>query len=128
MGLGKTVQSIALMLAHPQKEKGKPKTTLVVCPLALLHQWQEEVDSKADDLSVCVCKFHCLSSPCCANSADIKLRGADHGPKRKDIAPKLSKYRVVVTTYDGQFDCARAVEQRTDFSDLRPNSCLVRVG
>ncbi|KAH9823048.1 SNF2 family N-terminal domain-containing protein [Melampsora americana] len=77
MGFGKTVQSIALIKAHPQPIKGEPKTTLVVCPLALKDQWVEEIQQKSD-LSV------------------IQY----HGPKRANIAHKLYKYRVVVTTYD----------------------------
>ncbi|MBW0473038.1 hypothetical protein O181_012753 [Austropuccinia psidii MF-1] len=77
MGFGKTVQSIALISAHKQTEKGAPKTTLVVCPLALKDQWVDEVTQKSD-LSVILY----------------------HGPKRNQIAHKLHKYRVVVTTYD----------------------------
>ncbi|KAG0140768.1 hypothetical protein CROQUDRAFT_664734 [Cronartium quercuum f. sp. fusiforme G11] len=77
MGFGKTVQSIALMSAHPQPTKGQPKTTLVVCPLALKDQWVDEIGQKSD-LSVILY----------------------HGPKRANIAHKLHKYRVVVTTYD----------------------------
>ncbi|KAA1111497.1 hypothetical protein PGT21_001816 [Puccinia graminis f. sp. tritici] len=77
MGFGKTVQSIALISAHKQTEKGAPKTTLVVCPLALKDQWVDEVEQKSD-LSVILY----------------------HGSKRHQIAHKLHKYRVVVTTYD----------------------------
>ncbi|PLW37316.1 hypothetical protein PCASD_09658 [Puccinia coronata f. sp. avenae] len=77
MGFGKTVQSIALISAHKQLEKGAPKTTLVVCPLALKDQWVDEVEQKSD-LSVVLY----------------------HGSKRHQIAHKLHKYRVVVTTYD----------------------------
>jgi len=77
MGFGKTVQSIALISAHKQLEKGAPKTTLVVCPLALKDQWLDEVEQKSD-LSVILY----------------------HGTKRHQIAHKLHKYRVVVTTYD----------------------------
>lgn len=77
MGFGKTVQSIALISAHRQTEKGAPKTTLVVCPLALKDQWVNEVEQKSD-LSVILY----------------------HGNKRHQIAHKLHKYRVVITTYD----------------------------
>ncbi|KAI9619301.1 hypothetical protein H4Q26_011984 [Puccinia striiformis f. sp. tritici PST-130] len=58
-------------------ENGAPKTTLVVCPLALKDQWVDEVEQKSD-LSVILY----------------------HGSKRHQIAHKLHKYRVVVTTYD----------------------------
>lgn len=53
----------------------------VVCPLALKDQWVEEISQKSD-LSVILY----------------------HGTKRANIAHKLHKYRVVVTTYDGQSD------------------------
>ncbi|GAA5993647.1 hypothetical protein JCM10908_000659 [Rhodotorula pacifica] len=78
MGLGKTVQMIALMLAHPSDRKAcKSKTTLIVCPVSLMSQWQEEIEKKADG----------------------KLRvHRHHGPKRAD-ARKLQKYDVVITSY-----------------------------
>lgn len=45
MGLGKTVQAMALILAHPSHDP-KNKTTLIVAPLALLRQWEEEILDK----------------------------------------------------------------------------------
>jgi SNF2 family DNA or RNA helicase len=44
MGLGKTVQTIGLILAN-QPEK-KPRGTLIVVPLALKEQWAAEIKAK----------------------------------------------------------------------------------
>ncbi len=46
MGLGKTIQMLALILANPPTTK--PKTTLIVAPVALLDQWKEEILEKSD--------------------------------------------------------------------------------
>lgn len=45
MGLGKTVQAMALILANPSRDP-KHKTTLIVAPLALLRQWEQEILTK----------------------------------------------------------------------------------
>ena len=93
MGLGKTVQSIALFLSNPRPEKGvEPenkknkisdstgKGTLVVAPLALIKQWESEINSK-------VTKSHALKVL------------VHHGPNRTKSADKLKQYDVVITTY-----------------------------
>jgi DNA repair protein RAD5 len=47
MGLGKTVMLLALIcVSKEQEEKGKHGTTLVVAPLSLLAQWEEELETK----------------------------------------------------------------------------------
>jgi SWI/SNF-related matrix-associated actin-dependent regulator of chromatin subfamily A3 len=43
MGLGKTVQSIALILANPAKGKS-PKCTLIVCPLSVISNWEKQIN------------------------------------------------------------------------------------
>lgn len=71
MGLGKTIQlsaslvrarrhrraladelvapAVALMLAHPSdRQKTKAKTTLIVCPVALMEQWKSEIATHTD--------------------------------------------------------------------------------
>lgn len=45
MGLGKTVQALALILARPSTDEAR-KTTLIVTPLALLKQWEGEIRKK----------------------------------------------------------------------------------
>lgn len=79
MGLGKTVQSIGLMLLN-KPEFGDPRPTLVVVPLALKKQWAQEIKD-----------FTKLGA----------LRVVEHhGPKRTADPKVLEKYDVVVTTYD----------------------------
>lgn len=97
MGLGKTIQSIALMLTNPRPPlstghgtDAKPdkhklsnsvgKGTLVVAPLALIKQWEAEIANRVTNshkLRVCV----------------------HHGPQRTKRFEDLRKYDVVVTTY-----------------------------
>ncbi|KAF3389219.1 hypothetical protein F1880_003858 [Penicillium rolfsii] len=102
MGLGKTVQAIALMLRNrkptnehgdnsdsPEKdddvEEAPPtsklsKSTLVVAPLALIKQWESEIDDKIEKAhKLRVCLYH----------------GANRAKTSKD----LHTYDVVVTTY-----------------------------
>jgi SNF2 family DNA or RNA helicase len=93
MGLGKTVQSIALILSNSRPDKGvEPenkknkisdstgKGTLVVAPLALIKQWEAEINTK-------VTKSHALKVL------------VHHGPNRTKSADKLKQYDVVITTY-----------------------------
>jgi SNF2 family DNA or RNA helicase len=97
MGLGKTVQSIALILSHPhpqyamtesaQIDEGvkipddMARTTLIVGPLALIKQWESELNSKTTSLP-----------------RALKVL-VHHGPNRTKDSRVLSKYDVVVTTY-----------------------------
>lgn len=94
MGLGKTVQSVALMLTNTrppldakpefpkQKLPGKEvsKSTLVVAPLALIKQWEDEIKTK-------VSRSHAMR---------VLIH---HGPNRTKSAAELKKYDVVITTY-----------------------------
>lgn len=94
MGLGKTIQSISLILTnarpgpdakpeHPkQKMPGKEvsKCTLVVAPLALIKQWEDEIKTR-------VSKSHALKVL------------VHHGPSRTKSSYELKKLDVVITTY-----------------------------
>lgn len=90
MGLGKTLQSISLIVSNPRPDRddsnwkkslnGVERGTLVVAPLALIRQWEQEIKekvSKSHRLSVCV----------------------HHGPNRTKRYQDLAKYDVVITTY-----------------------------
>ncbi|KAG8956394.1 hypothetical protein FRC04_004475 [Tulasnella sp. 424] len=83
MGLGKTVQAIALMVLNQpdiddisQRQDGR-RQTLIVAPAALLDQWKDEIETKADMFRVFI----------------------HHGPKKAKTAQALRKYDVVITSY-----------------------------
>ncbi|OAQ62554.1 SWI/SNF family DNA-dependent ATPase Ris1 [Purpureocillium lilacinum] len=48
MGLGKTISTLALMLDRPQKER--PKTNLIIGPLSLIRQWEDELKTKTKSM------------------------------------------------------------------------------
>ncbi|KAG7662746.1 uncharacterized protein J8A68_003734 [[Candida] subhashii] len=81
MGLGKTIQMIALMLINRNKSNPENsrflKTSLILCPPAVMHQWKQEIETKASGLSVMIY----------------------HGPKRAKLLGAIPKYDVVITTY-----------------------------
>ncbi|KAJ2076512.1 DNA repair protein rad16 [Coemansia sp. RSA 988] len=79
MGMGKTLQTIALMLINHNNP------TLVVCPTVALLQWKAEIEAATDALSVFV--FH-------GDERD-KLVAKD----RTMIKEELDKYDVILTTY-----------------------------
>ncbi|KAH0529393.1 hypothetical protein TsFJ059_004144 [Trichoderma semiorbis] len=90
MGLGKTLQSISLILLNQKPKKDEEgwkksfqkvdKTTLVVAPLALIRQWEAEINER-------VVKQH-----------GLKVL-VHHGPQRTKQAEDLKTYDVVITTY-----------------------------
>ncbi|KAG5366638.1 ATP-dependent helicase fft1 [Yarrowia sp. B02] len=87
MGLGKTVQSISLILSNPRglhkkvpSKEGEPrecKATLVIAPLSLATQWEQEIKDKSPGLRV------------------LK----HHGPGRTSDPHVFREYDVIVTTY-----------------------------
>ncbi|PTB69101.1 hypothetical protein BBK36DRAFT_1193156 [Trichoderma citrinoviride] len=90
MGLGKTLQSIALILLNQKPKKDEPgwkrgfsgidKTTLVVAPLALIRQWESELNERV------------------VSTQGLKVL-VHHGPQRTKDAKDLKQYDVVITTY-----------------------------
>ncbi|KAJ7172070.1 SNF2 family DNA-dependent ATPase [Mycena filopes] len=82
MGLGKTIQTLTRIVeGRPRKrdkEDGWDAPTLVVCPLALVGQWAEEIAKMTTGLTV------------------VKHQG----PSRTKSAAVLRRAHVVITTYD----------------------------
>ncbi|KAG0572879.1 hypothetical protein KC19_VG131700 [Ceratodon purpureus] len=82
MGLGKTIEILALILANPcPAERCAPassKGTLVVCPVSIVGQWANEVKSKL------------------AANLNIYMY---HGSKRIRDPKRLAKFDIVITTY-----------------------------
>ncbi|KAJ7770573.1 SNF2 superfamily protein [Mycena metata] len=77
MGLGKTVQMIACMCKNPSVDAAC-KTTLIIAPLALLGQWNQEISTKTN-----------------AGWKVLIYHGSGKPKKKAD----LLKYDVVLTTY-----------------------------
>ncbi|CEJ86352.1 hypothetical protein VHEMI04083 [[Torrubiella] hemipterigena] len=76
MGLGKTISTLSLIL--DRKATSRPKTNLIIGPLSLIRQWEEEIKSKtkaSHSLSVFV--YH----------------------NKKATSDDLLQYDVVLTTY-----------------------------
>lgn len=81
MGLGKTIEALALIIAHRAPD-AEPKTTLIVAPLALLKQWDREIADKI--------------RPAYKLSTFLY-----HGRLKKTRkASQLSKFDIVITTYE----------------------------
>ncbi|KAG5637212.1 hypothetical protein H0H81_005375 [Sphagnurus paluster] len=82
MGLGKTIQTLTRIVEGRARKsdqaEGWAATTLVICPLALVGQWADEISKMAVDVTV----------------------HKHHGPSRTSDHLALRKFRVVVTTYD----------------------------
>lgn len=72
MGMGKTIQTIALLLAEP---RGKPN--LVIAPTVALMQWKQEIETHTNN-GLSVCLFY--------------------GQNRSVTAKELNNYDVVLTT------------------------------
>lgn len=81
MGLGKTIQTIALIISRASSDENH-KTTLIVTPVSLLRQWSSEIDSKIKP------------------GADLKV-GIYHGAEKKNLSTyrQMKKYDVILTSY-----------------------------
>ncbi|SJM87192.1 related to Irc20p [Zygosaccharomyces bailii] len=101
MGLGKTIEVLSLILLNRRRavlprtfvaEDGKTilhtKTTLIICPNAILQQWVNEVEAHTSGLSI----FHYkgfLSVKKFANTDNIS-----------EIVEQLSQYDIIITSYN----------------------------
>ncbi|WVW86615.1 hypothetical protein I302_108668 [Kwoniella bestiolae CBS 10118] len=83
MGMGKTIQTIALLLSEPRR-----KPSLVVAPVVALMQWKHEIETHAEGFTVCLW----------------------HGQQRMKAA-ELKKYDVVLSSY-GTLEAAFRRQQR----------------
>lgn len=96
MGLGKTVQALSLIVSRPSTDPSR-KTTLIIAPVALMQQWQREIDR--------------LIKP--ENKLSVFIL---HGEKRKTSFNKLKKYDVVLTTFGSMGTELKRLEQ---FHEMR---------
>lgn len=100
MGLGKTIEALALILARPSRNH-KRKTTLIVAPLALLRQWKREIETKLKPQ-------HPLTAI------------IFHGPGKYMKIDDLLEHDVVLCTY-GKL----AAEYKTAFEQKRPDRLTI---
>ena len=86
MGVGKTLQTIALILANPPPQieksvmKGAFKTTLVVAPVSVIVAWQEQIQQHVQDGALRVATYQ--------------------GPNRKDILQRLDEIDILIVSYN----------------------------
>ena len=80
MGLGKTIQALALMVSRKSPDPAR-KTNLVVAPVALMKQWEREIQKKLK------------------NGPHALTTYILHGAKRDTTFADLKKYDVVLTTF-----------------------------
>ena len=81
MGLGKTIQALALMVSRKSQDPSR-KTTLIVAPVALMKQWEREIQKKLK------------SGPEHRLTTFIM-----HGAKRSASWEHLKTFDVVLTTF-----------------------------
>ena len=81
MGLGKTIQALALMVSRKSSDQNR-KTTLIVAPVALLKQWEKEIQRKL--------------RPGDTHRLSVYIV---HGQKRQTTWNCLKRFDVVLTTY-----------------------------
>lgn len=106
MGLGKTIQMLSLIVTR-KSEDPRCKTTLIVAPVALLRQWQQEIQQKIKP------GRHALT---------VHIH---HGAAKKKSFRDLQHYDVVITTYGSLASELKKMEmyqlRKKRDPDARPN-------
>ncbi|KAF2017580.1 hypothetical protein BU24DRAFT_344977 [Aaosphaeria arxii CBS 175.79] len=102
MGLGKTVQAISLIVSRPSDDPAC-KTTLIVAPVALMRQWQKEIERHVHAHSRLSVYIY-------------------HGAGKKAKFDKLRQFDVVLTTYGTLTWEYKRKESR---ADIARNSCHI---
>lgn len=98
MGLGKTVETVALALLNQrpfdelnkdffnvdlQRSITRIKSTLIVCPESILHQWNDEIELHAPSLTVMIYKGLAKSIP----------------KSSSELAKEMSEHDIILTSY-----------------------------
>ena len=105
MGLGKTIQMLSLIVTR-KSEDPRCKTTLIVAPVALMRQWQQEIEQKIKPRHRLTVKIH-------------------HGPSKTKNFRDLQIYDIVLTTFNTLGQELRKMEtfrlRQRNFPEARPS-------
>ncbi|KAL7416498.1 SNF2 family N-terminal domain-containing protein [Mrakia frigida] len=125
MGLGKTIQALALMVMN-QSSEPKKKSNLIVAPLALLSQWRDEIETKSVDVdnprqpALSVLIYHGAQKP----KTKKEIRGYDvvittYGTLVSEFPkPKKKKKKAPRVNSDGEVESDDAVQPRQIYGPL----------
>lgn len=107
MGLGKTISMISLMTIRPASSR--PKTNLIIAPVALMRQWEEEIRTRLKS-------SHSMST------------FIYHG--KKATTDELLRYDVVLTTYGtlaSEFKRLDAIQNQDRTVDLNDKMYATKI-
>lgn len=89
MGLGKTMQAMAIMVANPPKSDGVRKCTLIVSSAAIISQWDREIQKHTKpDVFKKVMRFVNTTKP------------IDEGASTRSAVSLLQEADIVFATYN----------------------------
>ena len=105
MGLGKTIQMLSLIVTR-KSEDPRCKTTLIVAPVALMRQWQQEIEQKIKPRHKLTVMVH-------------------HGPAKKKSFSELRTFDIVLTTFGSLAAELKKMEKfrlrQKNFPESRPS-------